>query len=173
MAKKLSLNPDVSYMLGIYNCNSRRDSVCISTSNNEMVERFVKIAVLNLGMKPEYISVVKDGDIIEAKINSPKLKKLLEKALESRDRAFKYKNEYSASYFAGVFDYNGAIDRRGIFLRRGSAYDAVLLERLGFHTATSAGKIYIKNDKDFVMFIAPFSIRAQLLPSPRSKRHSK
>lgn len=173
MAKKLSLSPDVSYMLGIYNCNSRRESVCVSTSSNEMIERFVKIAVLNLGIKLDYVRVVKDGEIFEAKINSPKLKKLLEKALESRDKTFKYKNEYSASYFAGMFDCNGAVDRKGIFLRRGSAYDAVLLERIGFHTTTSAGKIYIKNDKDFVMFIAPFSIRAQFLPPPRSKSHSK
>src|SRR5208282_6375708 len=99
MTKKLSITPDVSYMLGIYNCNTRGNSISVSTSSEKLIERFVKIAVLNLGIKMDYVHVVKEDTHMEAKINNPKLKKLFDKALETRDRTFKYKNEYSASYF--------------------------------------------------------------------------
>lgn len=173
MAKKLSLSPDVSYMLGIYNCNSSRGSVYISTESDKIVERFVKIAVLKLEIKPDYISVTKDDLRMEATIRSPKLKKLLEKALENRDRTFKYKNEYSASYFAGMFDCRGAVDRKGIYLKNISAYDAVLLERIGFHTNTSASRTYIKNDMEFIMFVAPFSVKAQTIRRPTNKREPR
>lgn len=171
MAKKLSITPDVSYMLGIYNCNSRKNSIYVSSSNNELVERFVKIAVLNLGVNLDYVHVVKEEDYIEATINNSKLKKLFDKALETRDRAFKYKNEYSASYFAGMFDCKGAVDRKGLFMSGISAYDAVILERIGFHTTGGSGKTYIKNDMDFIMFIEPFSIRAKIIRKANKKRN--
>lgn len=169
MTKKLPMSPDVSYMLGVYNCNSSNSSVGVSTTSNELVERFVQIAVFNLGIKPDYIDISKDDRYIEATINNSKLKKLFDNALEKRDRTFKYKNEYSASYFAGIFDCRGAIDNKGIFLSHIGAYDAVLLERIGFHTRTSSGKTYIKNDKEFIAFIAPFSIKAQTFHQARSR----
>ena len=170
MTRKLPINPDISYLLGIYSCNSGSDSISLSTSNEKIVERFVKIAVMNLDVKPENINIFKDEDHIEAIIGNSKVKKLFDNALERRDKIFKYRNEYSASYFAALFDCKGATDRKGLFLNHISNYEAVLLERIGFHTTTNANRTYIKNDMDFIMFISPFSIRAKGIHRPGNKR---
>jgi hypothetical protein len=136
MTKKLAISPDVSYMLGIYCCNNSYDSICLSTASNELVARFVKIAVLELGTKPEFMSIDKEEDFTNVTINNSKLKKLLENAL------------------------------KGIFIKHMKSYDAILLERIGFHTTGSSGKIYIKKALDFIMFIAPYSIKAKVIRQP-------
>lgn len=169
MAKKLPVSPDTSYMLGIYRCNSSHRNISLQTSSKELVERFVKIAIMDLDTKAGAIRITNEDRITKVEADNSKLRKLLDKALDSRDRIFKYKNEYSASYFAGMFDCNGASDRRGVFVRGMSAYDKILLERIGFHTATNAGRCYIKKSMDFVMFIAPFSIRAKSISPERKK----
>lgn len=169
MTRKLSISPDVSYMLGIYRCNSRYTNLCLQTASKELIERFVKIAVMELGTRTDAITITREDDITIAEIKNSKLKKLLDKALDERDRIFKYKNEYSGSYFAAMFDCNGAEDRRGMFIRNLHSYDKILLERIGFHTATNSGRCYIKKSMDFMMFIAPFSIKAQLIRKPISK----
>ncbi len=166
MTKKLPLSPDVSYMLGIYRCNNSYANVSLQTANKELIERFVKIAVMELETRTDAITISEEGDVTIAEIKNSKLKKLLDKALDGRDRIFKYKNEYSGSYFAGMFDCNGSEDRRGMFIRGMSAYDKILLERIGFHTATNAGRCYIRKSMDFMMFIAPFSIKAKTMHRP-------
>ncbi len=169
MSKKLELGPDASYMLGIYRCNRSERLLRLSTHSEEMVERFVKIAVMNLGTKSEAISISKNARLITAEIGNSKLKKLLDNALESRERIFKYKNEYSASYFAAVFDCNSGLDGRGIFIRGMDAHDKIILERLGFHTTASSGRLRIRNIKGFVEFIEPYSIMAPLFIHKQTK----
>lgn len=161
MAKKLPMSPDISYMLGIYRCNSSYKNIYLRTTDERIAERFVKIAVMELDTKKDAVSITADGRITIVKIDNSKLKKLLDKALDGRDRIFRYKNEYSAGYFAAMFDCKGAIDRKGIFLGGTNSYDRIILERIGFHTKTSSNKCYLRNGNDFVMFISPFSIKAQ------------
>lgn len=169
MTRKLGISPDVSYMLGIYNCNSSSSSICMATESNDMIERFVRIATM-LGTRPSAITITKEGYVTTASINNSKLKKLFDNALEKREKIFKYKNEYSASYFAAMFDCNGAADSKGIFINGMKPYDSILLERIGFHTRTSRGKCYIRNALDFIMFISPLSIKARIIHWPGNER---
>ena len=170
MTRKLPISPDVSYMLGIYRCNNRYRNLYLETTSAELMERFVKIAIMELDTKIESVIITKEGDLTTAEINNSKLKKLLDNALKERERIFKYKNEYSGSYFAALFDCNGSVDRRGAFVTHVDAYDKILLERIGFHTATNSGRCYIKKSMDFIMFIAPFSIRAKIINRLQWKR---
>lgn len=158
MTKKLPISPDTCYMLGIYRCNSRYSNLCLESENLEIIGRFVKIAVMDLDTKREAVGITKRGEITKVEIKNSKLKKLLDNALDTRDRIFKYKNEYSASYFAAMFDCNGAFDRRGISISGLNSYDKIILERIGFHTS---GKGYIRKTMDFLMFIEPFSVKAR------------
>lgn len=163
MAKKLPNSPDISYMLGICRCNSGYKSLSLRTESGELAERFVKIAVMELGSKVDTVKITRLNGMINISINNSKLKKLLDKSLMKKEKIFKYKNEYSAGYFAAMFDCNGSLDAKGISIRATDLYEKVLLERLGFHTSSKLGKTYIKNDMDFIMFIEPFSIRARLI----------
>jgi len=161
MSRKLSISPDVSYVLGIYQCGGSHANLHLYTTSKEMVERFVKIVVMSLDTRTDFINITQEEDMTKAEVKNSKLKKLLDDALERRDQIFKYKNEYSGSYFAAMFDCNGAIDGRGAFVRGMRSYDKILLERLGFHTATNAGRCYVRKSTDFIDFIKPFSIRAK------------
>jgi hypothetical protein len=163
MTKKLLISPDTSYVLGIYRCNNSYRNLYLETSSKELVERFVKILVMNLETRTDAIRIIEEEDFMKVEVQNSKLKKLLDNALDERDRIFKYKNEYSASYFAGIFDCNGAADKKGVFVRGINSYDKILLERIGFHTGSSAGKCYIRKNMDFMMFIAPFSIKAKII----------
>lgn len=170
MTRKLAITPDTCYLLGIFNCNENRTLITLTTTNRKLIERFVKIAVMNLKINQENITINDDGRIMEAMIKDSKLKKLLKASSERKDKIFKYKNEYSGSYFAALYDCIGATDHRGLFLKRLSNYDIVILERLGFHTTKRAERLYINNDMDFMMFISPYSLRAQSTGKSKSPR---
>ena len=170
MTKKLPLSADVSYMLGIYRCNSTNANIYLQTESKQLIERFVKIAVIGLGTRTDSITITDEENTTMAQIKNSKLKKLLDSALDRRDQIFKYKNEYSGSYFAAMFDCKGAADKRGMFIRGMNSYDKILLERIGFHTTTNSGRCYIKSSMDFMMFIAPFSIKAKSISHPGNKR---
>src|SRR5271170_4016301 len=100
MTKKLAIDPDVSYMLGIYRCNLGYRNLCVHSTSKELTERFVRIAVMKLGTKTDAITISEENDETICEIRNSRLKTLLDKALDERDRIFKYKNEYSGSYFA-------------------------------------------------------------------------
>ena len=170
MTKKLSIDPDVSYVIGLYRCNLSGRNLCVHSTSRELIERFVRIAVMKLGTRMDAITITEENDETVCEIRNSRLKTLLDKALDERDRIFKYKNEYSGSYFAGIYDCKGGADRRGVFLRGVNAYDKILLERLGFHTASNTGRCYVKSSMDFVMFIAPFSIKAQEINQQSNKK---
>ncbi|MDE1810494.1 MAG: hypothetical protein KGH66_00405 [Candidatus Micrarchaeota archaeon] len=159
MSKKLGLNPDVCYMLGVYKAYKREEPcICLETDSEKLVERFVQIAVQRLDVKPEKLLIESTTPGTKAMFYNSKLKRLFEEALEDRERIFKYKNEYSASYMAALFDTGGWIDGKGIFIR-GDKMDFMLLERLGFHTTTRGAKCYLRNGVQFMAFIKPYSIK--------------
>ena len=159
MTKRLEINPDVSYLLAIHKCNKGKESsISVSTENDEILERFVRIAIYGLGIESNKILIEKQGEKTIATIYNSKLRKLLDSALERREKIFKYKNDYSANYFAGLFDCNGGVGRNSLYIKGIDKLDGILLERIGFHTTTNKENCYIKNSNQFIMFIEPYSI---------------
>ena len=152
------MNPDICYMLGVHASNSRAQSaVVMAVGSDALVERFVKIAVQQLGIEPSKILIRDLGTRKSAFFYNSKLRKHLDSTLERNEHIFKYRNEYSASYFAALFDCNGYAGKNGVSLRL-SARDSLILERLGFHTLTKKGRCYIANAQEFMLFVKPFSI---------------
>ena len=67
-----------------------------------------------------------------------KIRKLFDGALERRVKIFKYRNDYSSNYLAAIFDCNGGVDRKGLYMRNLENADEMIMENIGFH-ATKAG----------------------------------
>ncbi|HUC38966.1 MAG TPA: hypothetical protein VL944_02450 [Candidatus Acidoferrum sp.] len=156
MSSKLKLSPRVSYLLGIYSANRKEmPYIGIRTKNSHMTEKFIKTAIEELGILPNKILLDEEG----AHFYNSKLKKLFEKALERRMKTFKYLNDYSGNYVAGLFDCNGGMDKKGMYLRNIDVHDGLLLENLGMHTKVQGSKSYIMNEKAFVSFIKEYSSR--------------
>ncbi|MCL5430244.1 MAG: hypothetical protein M1504_02070 [Candidatus Marsarchaeota archaeon] len=154
MTRKLKLNPDIAYMLGAYSYSKGAGAVIgIVTRKNDAIERFTKTAVTELGIAPNKILIEDAEGEIKAYFYDSKLKKLFDSALEKKERLFKYKNAYSASYLAGIFDTRGEKDGSAIYIRKLSMSDEMLMERLGFHTKAKGVKIYIVDAKLFISFI--------------------
>ncbi len=154
MATKLKLTPNVSYVLGIYEANKKlMQPIGIITKDNGFVERFVKIAMDDLGIDPTKIMVREDG----VHFYNSKIKKLFDKALERRAKIFKYSNDYSGSYLAGLFDCAGGMDRKGMYIKGMDPHDGLLMENLGVHTHQQGSKSYIQNEKVFVALVGRHS----------------
>lgn len=153
MSKKLRLNPDVAYFLGLY-AYSKGKAIQIVTNNQTVIERFAKTAITEFDIDTNKILFEDTDSGLHAYFYNTKLKKLLDKALDRKDITFKYKNDYSASYIAGIFDIKGGSDSRGYFIRDLSDSDMLLIERLGFHTKKMGGfKTYFTHPNIFVSFI--------------------
>ncbi len=154
MTKKLALNPRISYILGIYSANRKSiQPIGLQTSNNEMLERFIKTSMEELGVEPNKILVEENG----AHFYNSKIKKLFDRALERRTKTFKYLNDYSGNYIAGLFDCNGGFDRKGMFIKDLDAHDALLMENLGIHLKQQGSKSYIMNENSLVELIKKHS----------------
>ncbi len=156
MARKLKLNPKVSYILGLYSYNKVK-GVGIVTTNNEIISIFVKTVLDEFKIEPNKILIEQEEKAITVYFYNSKIKKLMNNALERRDKLFKYRNAYSANYFAGIFDVIGGRDPKGLYLRDLDNRDAQLLEFLNFHTEARGSKTYIMNENTFASFIKEFS----------------
>lgn len=158
MTRKLKLSPDVSYFLGVF-AYSGDPAVGITTSSSTEVERFVSIAVKELGVEPEKVKVEQVEDALHAYFYHSKLKKLLSRALERRAVTFKHKNDYAANYLAGIFDVIGGRNAKGLYMEGLGDQDQLVMENLGFHTLPQGRKLYLVNQGAFAAFIGAFSCR--------------
>ena len=58
MARKLKLTPLTSYALGVYSANKGNDGpIGVATMDNRIIEKFIKIAIEELGVEPNKILV--------------------------------------------------------------------------------------------------------------------
>lgn len=155
MTRRLSLNPSISYLLGIYSANRKvMRNIGIKTRNPDIIVRFAKIAIEELGIDP---TSMRYGDGIVFFYNA-RIKRLFDKALERRMNTFKYINDYSGSYFAGIFDCSGGFDKKGMYIRNLDNSDFLALENLGVHTKQQGSKSYIMNEKKLVELIKKHSL---------------
>ena len=147
MTTKLKLTPNVSYALGIYSVSrDGRPAIGLRTRDGRVMQKFIEVVIKDLGIEPGKVVL---GENMAFFYNS-KLKKLFDRALDRRTKTFKYMNDYSGSYVAGLFDCSGGIDRKGMFIRNLDAHDSLLLENIGIHTMVQGSKSYIIDEKRFV-----------------------
>jgi hypothetical protein len=158
MSKKLKLSPDVAYMLGIYSY-SECDAIGVISKEEAVSAKFLKLVMDKYGVEPNRILTEETEHGTLSYFYNSKLKKLFDRALERKAVIFKYKNGYSASYFAGIFDVAGGSGTREYYIKGLKKDDALLMEKLGFHTRWKGGRAYIMNGVSFVAFIKPFSAR--------------
>jgi hypothetical protein len=157
MSKKLAMSPDMSYMLGICSYGSEEPSIRVTSRNQEVIERFIRIAISELGIEPQKIVIGEEAegsDLHSALFYHSTAKRLMKKALEEREQLFKYKNDYAGSYLAGLFDARGHGSPKGIMTGVRDMTDIIVLERLGFRVNRS-GKV--QNPNDYLKFITPYS----------------
>ena len=153
-------------MLGLHVCNRQDSYIGVASASDDVIERFVKIAMYNLGIESNKI-LIEEGKAI---FYNSKIRKLLDNALERRVKIFKYRNDYASNYLAAIFDCNGGVDKKGLYIRGLEDADEMIMENVGFHSTKAGRKNYVMNQNEFITFIRPYSIRANTIRPPGYER---
>ncbi len=156
---RLELTAEACYMAGLYSKSphTEKSLVCISTGIEELRDRFIEMAVKNLGIGPS--KIIMDREDISAGFYHSRVSKQLAGIVARETYIFKTVNEFSRNYLAGMFDISGHVTARGVEIRHVSARDALMLENLGVHTHGDS----IRNISAFIEIIRGSSIVARRL----------
>ncbi|MCD6227729.1 hypothetical protein J7J90_04520 [Candidatus Micrarchaeota archaeon] len=150
---KPKLTPLISYIIGIWKCRKAKEGIGI-TGNDDIIRAFT-MSVINSGITtPDKVQIKKD----KAFFYHSKYRVFFQKILKSRVETFKYENDYSASYFAGMFDSCGGYnkDKKTVYIANADTQDEMVLLRLGYKIKLIKSKLIIVDKEKFLSFINPF-----------------
>ena len=155
----LTLTPPLSYLIGMWHATKSRRGLGVRGSE-DVKAIFVK-GLLDLSITtPDKVLVSDDGSVY---VQHVRYKKLFERVESERFIRFKYLNDYSAAFLAGLFDVLGLVKTNTVLMRYHCKDDEVHLNVLGFRTTVvrSEGKRYVKleNPAFFAFFIHHFTKR--------------
>ncbi len=157
---KLRLTPQLAYLIGMWYGTPYRKGLGIK-GGQKLQEIFIK-HVLSLDIAhPSQILVKEDG----AYIQQTKYKKFFKEVMKERFIRFRYLNDYSAAFWAGVFDVKGVLENKMIYLKKFNADDEMHLNILGFRTEKKRNKLLILPSPAFAFFIQHFVQRYKDDPS--------
>lgn len=147
---KPKLSPELSYVIGLWGI--RRTKEGIGVKGKDVIPAFVNEVIK--------LSLTESGKLLYSE-NSvyfyhSKWRKFFQEVWEDRMERFKYLNEYSANFLAGIFDACGKIDEKGIISIEGFGEDEMVLSRLGFKPKRKGKTIVIGNPRAFLKFIYDF-----------------
>jgi hypothetical protein len=150
---KVKLTPELSYIIGLW--KERRAPSGLGVSGSEEI----LAAFTDVCMKAK---IAEAGKILGGEdtiyFYNTAYRRFFQKTVEEEGERFKYKNEYSASFLAGLFDSMGGIGADGtVYFRKCSKADEMVVYRLGFKPLWKNGKMYIIKPAKFLAYIKPFT----------------
>lgn len=158
--KKLKLTPELSYLIGLWYVIRTKEGIGVKTKDKEILDTFSKM-VLDLSLTEPDKLIVADDMVY---FYHSKYKKFFIKVITNKLDKFKYINDYSGNFVAGLFDAVGSITKEGFVSLNGiGKTDELLLMRLGFITDRKWGKVFILKPKVFLRFISPY-VRIKHIP---------
>lgn len=133
---ELKLTPGICYLAGLYGKSKARarNAVGIDTTVKEIEQRFVEIALKELGIEPSRIIIEEKGHYRHVFFYHSRVAKYLERTVRRESIIFKRKNEPSSNYVAGLFDAAGHISHGEVSINGLTRSDELMLENLGVHT---------------------------------------
>ena len=149
---KINLSPELAYLVGLWKHRRTKNGLGIHGSE-KLQEVFVAEAMKTLGISADKFQVGEN----EVFFYHSAYRKFFQDTVKRELEVFKWRNEYSASYLAGLFDSNGGVSETGkLFLARFSRSDTLILERLNFRVLKKSKMLFFANPMDFIGFVKPF-----------------
>jgi len=150
---KIKLTPELSYVIGLWRKCRTFEGLGVRGSK-ELLEIFSKSAIDLQIMVPDKIMAGED----RVYFYHTAYRKFFQDVEKEQLERFKYLNEYSANYLAGIFDGAGNIDEKGVVsISKMNREDEVMLLRLGFNTKRRGDALVIERPLIFLTFIRNFS----------------
>ncbi len=125
------------------------------------MEKFIEIAVNELKIKPDKITIQKNDEFIAYTYNS-KITTYFKQMLQKRELIFKYINDYSSNYFAGLFDNKGDIINNHIYFKNIDLNDQMILEKFNIHLKNNNNVYQVLSRNSFIIFMKRNSIKINL-----------
>lgn len=140
---KFKLNPLYAYIIGMWHASPSKKGIGVC---GDAAPFFAKLCFeLNISKK-----MLQEGDCIF--FYHSKLKKFFTLILNERKERFKYLNDFSSSYFGGIFESSGRIENEKIVIR-GDEVDEFILHSFRFSPIKKFNRIIIRNSLAFAKFI--------------------
>ena len=166
---KLKLTPELSYIIGLWKETRTKEGIGVH-GTEEHLSLFSK-AVLEAELtEPTKLLTTKQEESEEDFENEfakekgsiyfyhTSYRKFFQKVIDDELERFKYINEYSGNFLAGIFDAVGAITEDGkVYLSRCTQKDQMLLSRIGFNPIRKGKLVYFTRPKKFLVYIKPFT----------------
>ena len=151
---KFKLNPLYAYVIGMWHAMPSKKGIGVC---GDAAPYFAKLCLeSNISTK-----MLQQGDCIF--FYHSKLKKFFNLIIKERKERFKYPNDFSASYFAGMFESSGYLSNGKIGLR-GDEVDEFILHSFRFSPIRRGKHIIVRNSLAFAKFIKDkVSFRRDLL----------
>ena len=155
---KFTMSPSRAYFLGLWKSRRTQSGVGVE-GKRELLEIFIKLSLDEKFAEPDKMKF-SEGNAEEygsCYFFHSALRSWLDGEMKKRDERLRFKNEFAASYFAGVFDAKGGtMDVKGkeycYFL--GDDVDEMVLLRLGFRAKKEGNKIAVLSS-DFYGWLHP------------------
>ncbi|MFA5076962.1 MAG: hypothetical protein WC488_00875 [Candidatus Micrarchaeia archaeon] len=150
---KIKLTPELSYLIGMW--SRRRSKEGLGMEGGKELQQVFAQKVLELGLTASDKLLSDENKVY---FYHGKYRKFFQEIESEKLERYKYINEYSASYLAGLFDAVGGISESGVvYLERFGGMDEILLMRLGFPNRPKEGKLVIGRPKAFLLFIRNYT----------------
>ncbi|VVC01220.1 Uncharacterised protein [uncultured archaeon] len=153
---KFTMNPARAYLLGLWKGRRTKEGVGVE-GHREVCEAFLKTCLDEKLAEPDKVKYL-EGPVHKCYFYHSALRAWLDEEMEKRGDRFRFKNEFAASYFAGLFDGKGGFAASGdgdIPYIVGDEVDEMVLLRLGFRAKKEGSKIGIVSE-DFYGWIMPY-----------------
>ncbi len=166
---KLKLTPEFSYLIGFWSKIRSKEGIGIE-GENELQEIFAKQVLDQKLMETEKLL----SDTNKIYFYHGKYRKFFQQIEAEKLDRYKYINEYSASYLAGMFDAIGKINEQGVvYLEKRGSTDEMLLSRLGFPTRKIGNSLIILRPKAFLLLIKNYTKRFGNHPAMKLLKEKK
>lgn len=162
---RIKMTPELAYVIGLWKGRKASRGVGIRGSG-EIREVFLKEALKTLKIPPQKIQLNKN----EIYFYHSAYRKFFEEAERNQLDVFRKKNDYSASYLAGLFDSCGGVKGDTPYLARASEKEQMLLELLGFRARFIEGKLAILTSNEFFAFVEKFLKHSKALMQSGNER---
>lgn len=150
---KLKLTPELSYLIGLW--SKRRTTEGLGIEAGKELQQVFAQQVLEQKLTETDKLLSDEGKIY---FYHGKYRKFFQEIEQEKLERYKYINEYSANYLAGVFDSAGGISEKGIiYLERYGPSDELLLLRLGFPVRKIEGKMVLERPRSFLALIKNYT----------------
>ena len=151
---KLKLEPPLCYVIGVWKEARGKEGIGVK-GEGEILECFSQAVLDTKLTEPNKLLTGEDS----VYFYHTAYRRFFQKIIDDELDRFKYKNEYSANFFAGLFDAMGRIEDGTVYLSKFTRKDEMVLYRLGFRMLRKDGKLYFARPLLFLAFIKPFTRR--------------